>query len=421
MPWMLAWTRQSCSLAETGAVTAASAMVCPPRWREAARALARCSSPIVGLHFDLTSPFVEGEFPAQKLPRLMAAAHARLLDRAALRREVDRQLSLFEKGMGRAPDFADGHQHVHHLPVIREVLLEALDGPLWKRVRSASVCASARPGAGAAERRQSSGGRARIGFARLARGARPPAELRFCGRLQFRSRCQSSGALARLDWRPARRIAAHHVPRRDRAITAQRMATRSAKPGCANTLGSLAKGSARYASDTHPALCAGLRLDVVVAAGRSGRSRWAACLPMRAAISFMAPSTGLKLEAHGVLASRYLNGAEQDVGTQNLSGLSIDAAEPPGVPDIVQNHKARFWAIDLDLDLGVFVGRKRNPGVRAAMEAVLSLAGSGGACSAARSASGRNWASGHRRPACRSRPASSSDAKMTRGSARGFS
>lgn len=113
-------------LAQTGAVTATSAMVCPARWGEATRALRDAPALSVGLHFDLTSPFVEGEFPAQKLPRLMAAAHARLLDRAALRREVDRQLSLFEKGMGRAPDFADGHQHVHHLPVIREALLEAL-------------------------------------------------------------------------------------------------------------------------------------------------------------------------------------------------------------------------------------------------------------------------------------------------------
>jgi chitin disaccharide deacetylase len=50
----------------------------------------------------------------------------RSLDRAALRREADRQLSLFEAGRRAAPDFVDGHQHVHHLPVIRDVLLEAL-------------------------------------------------------------------------------------------------------------------------------------------------------------------------------------------------------------------------------------------------------------------------------------------------------
>ncbi|MFD2272715.1 ChbG/HpnK family deacetylase [Undibacterium arcticum] len=31
---------------------------------------------------------------------------------------------LFEAGLGRVPDFIDGHQHVHQLPVVRELLLE---------------------------------------------------------------------------------------------------------------------------------------------------------------------------------------------------------------------------------------------------------------------------------------------------------
>ena len=36
------------------------------------------------------------------------------------------QLDAFEQGLGRTPDFIDGHQHVHQLPVVRQVLLQVL-------------------------------------------------------------------------------------------------------------------------------------------------------------------------------------------------------------------------------------------------------------------------------------------------------
>jgi chitin disaccharide deacetylase len=113
-------------LASLGSISAASVMVLSPRWPAAAHA-SRDAAPLSwGLHFDLTSAFVDGRLAGQSLVSLMAHAMARCLDRAALRREADRQLSLFEAGRKTVPDFIDGHQHVHHLPVIREVLLEAL-------------------------------------------------------------------------------------------------------------------------------------------------------------------------------------------------------------------------------------------------------------------------------------------------------
>ncbi len=114
-------------LAAIGAVTAASAMVLSPRWPEAA-AGARDGPPLsFGLHLDLTSPFVDGELAAQSLPALILRAEAGLLSRAKLRREIDRQLSLFDGALGAPPAFVDGHQHVHHLSGVREVLLEALE------------------------------------------------------------------------------------------------------------------------------------------------------------------------------------------------------------------------------------------------------------------------------------------------------
>jgi predicted glycoside hydrolase/deacetylase ChbG (UPF0249 family) len=133
-------------LAGLGAVTAASAMVLAPRWREAAVAVRNCPSLSMGLHLDLTSPFAAAGFPAQGLSALILRAHARLLDRTALRRQVDRQLSLFDEALGTPPVFVDGHQHVHHLPVIRNVLLDALEdryGSAKSRI-GLRICAPAR-------------------------------------------------------------------------------------------------------------------------------------------------------------------------------------------------------------------------------------------------------------------------------------
>jgi hypothetical protein len=112
------------ALAERKVVTAASAMVLSPRWREAAAAL---SSRLVdvGLHFDLTSPFTTGLY-GMRLARLIADSHTRRLDEAQLRQAVETQLDLFEDAVGRPPDFVDGHQHVHQLPGVRTALIEGL-------------------------------------------------------------------------------------------------------------------------------------------------------------------------------------------------------------------------------------------------------------------------------------------------------
>jgi predicted glycoside hydrolase/deacetylase ChbG (UPF0249 family) len=40
--------------------------------------------------------------------------------------ELARQLDAFEDALGRAPDFVDGHQHVHALPGVRRAVLDLL-------------------------------------------------------------------------------------------------------------------------------------------------------------------------------------------------------------------------------------------------------------------------------------------------------
>ena len=122
------------SLAAQDRVTATSAMVLTPRWPDAARALAGASPLSVGLHFDLTSQFSDSGFTEAGLSALILRAQARLLKREALRREAERQLSLFEGALGAPPAFVDGHQHVHQLPGVREALLDAL----WDRYGGAA-------------------------------------------------------------------------------------------------------------------------------------------------------------------------------------------------------------------------------------------------------------------------------------------
>jgi predicted glycoside hydrolase/deacetylase ChbG (UPF0249 family) len=105
-------------------VTAASAMVLSPRWVDAAGEIRQMNADC-GLHLDLTSEFAAKRI-APRLSALIARAYAGRLDSAAIRDAIEAQLDLFERALGRPPDFVDGHQHVHQLPVIRSQLIDAL-------------------------------------------------------------------------------------------------------------------------------------------------------------------------------------------------------------------------------------------------------------------------------------------------------
>ena len=71
----------------------------------------------IGLHFTLTYE--------RSVYAVMLDAYLGRLDAGAIRDAVDRQVARFTAVMSRAPDFIDGHQHVHHLPVIRDAIVEA--------------------------------------------------------------------------------------------------------------------------------------------------------------------------------------------------------------------------------------------------------------------------------------------------------
>jgi predicted glycoside hydrolase/deacetylase ChbG (UPF0249 family) len=124
------------ALAEHGRITAFSCMTASPRWQQAATRLAplfgKCD---IGLHLTLTqlAPLgampklaPDGRFP--QMGKLYLDALMGRLDVDEIVAEVGRQIDAFSAATGRAPDFLDGHHHVHQLPVVRTIVAET-----WRR------------------------------------------------------------------------------------------------------------------------------------------------------------------------------------------------------------------------------------------------------------------------------------------------
>ncbi|WP_300336112.1 ChbG/HpnK family deacetylase [Accumulibacter sp.] len=81
-----------------------------------------------GLHLDLTElrPGAESGAFYQPLRRLIWHCWSRTIAPGIITLEIERQLDAFEDALGAAPDYVDGHQHVHQFPVIRDCLVEVL-------------------------------------------------------------------------------------------------------------------------------------------------------------------------------------------------------------------------------------------------------------------------------------------------------
>ena len=117
-------------------LNATSAMVVAPSFhRTEASALdalnAAAPRVAIGLHLTLTAPFRplskrfrplrEGAFPP--LAAMAGRALMHQLEPDALAAEITRQLESFIDSFGRAPDFVDGHHHIHLFPQISDALL----------------------------------------------------------------------------------------------------------------------------------------------------------------------------------------------------------------------------------------------------------------------------------------------------------
>lgn len=121
-------------LVEAGRLSAVSCLANAPHWSDGAPLLRGLAARVdIGLHFNLTegrplSPDLARVWPRlPALPRLITLAHLGALPLAALRAEFEAQLEAFAGATGAAPNFVDGHQHVHHLPGVRRVVLDAVE------------------------------------------------------------------------------------------------------------------------------------------------------------------------------------------------------------------------------------------------------------------------------------------------------
>ena len=119
------------NLAEQKRINAISCMVNIKSWSETSTALHSIqSSTFIGLHLN----FTHGEALSaswRKAYGTQLSDITSVLKNTCLKRlnpqiisaEIQAQLDVFTKHMNASPDFIDGHQHVHQLPVIRDALL----------------------------------------------------------------------------------------------------------------------------------------------------------------------------------------------------------------------------------------------------------------------------------------------------------
>ena len=118
-------------LARAHCITAISCITNSRYWESSAPLLQHLPDSVdVGLHINLTagrplSPQLAEIWPLlPALSVLMLRAQLRWLPLAALASEVEAQLAAFCGATGSSPRYLDGHQHIHQLPGLRDIVLD---------------------------------------------------------------------------------------------------------------------------------------------------------------------------------------------------------------------------------------------------------------------------------------------------------
>lgn len=116
------------------AIDGTSCITVFPEWMAQANLLrqqALRSKSQIGLHLTLTdfrpASGSGDDEPMPKLRRLLISNLSSTLRRDQIEVELDMQLERFIEGIGKLPDFIDGHQHVHFLPIVRRWLETRID------------------------------------------------------------------------------------------------------------------------------------------------------------------------------------------------------------------------------------------------------------------------------------------------------
>lgn len=105
-------------------LSAVSCFTESPHWpAEAPLLLPHRDHLAVGLHLNLTHPFLPGTLPVGQWIRRAAF---RQIDAPAILASFQRQYASFLEHVGAPPDFIDGHQHIHVFPIIRQACFDLL-------------------------------------------------------------------------------------------------------------------------------------------------------------------------------------------------------------------------------------------------------------------------------------------------------
>ncbi|MRI33773.1 hypothetical protein EOPP23_12335 [Endozoicomonas sp. OPT23] len=118
------------SLIKADRIHATSCLVTSEYWQSSIGQLqALRDKADIGLHLNFTEgnglseSFLEG---LPSLNKMLIFSHLGLLNEQAIEEEIIAQYQAFLNDTGQHPDFIDGHQHVHHLPVVRSALLATI-------------------------------------------------------------------------------------------------------------------------------------------------------------------------------------------------------------------------------------------------------------------------------------------------------
>jgi predicted glycoside hydrolase/deacetylase ChbG (UPF0249 family) len=108
-------------LLEQGRLSATSCMVVYPEFSVDGPLLKPfLASADIGLHFTMTQK--------RSLPFVAAESFLHPPSLSSMIGAVEEQVGKFNDALGRLPDYIDGHQHVHLLPVLRDAVVHAASG-----------------------------------------------------------------------------------------------------------------------------------------------------------------------------------------------------------------------------------------------------------------------------------------------------
>ena len=118
------------ALSIKGKISATSCMTNSPNWKEHAALLKPIKNIDKGVHLNFTHSMPLSPNLKEKIhtwpSSLLTVIHwliTKKLNSKDIELEIEYQLCEFENCLNQVPDFIDGHQHIHHFPIIRNALL----------------------------------------------------------------------------------------------------------------------------------------------------------------------------------------------------------------------------------------------------------------------------------------------------------